>query len=61
MEEKWARTWMREQVDAALANHEEPTTTYNVGGVPLSVTGEHVAFMVVPARPTTDGEPGGDA
>ena len=48
----WARHWLREQLDTA-EQARQTTTTYNVGGVPLSVTGSHVAFMVVPTPPAT--------
>lgn len=58
MQEEWARKWLDEQVDAATAAKSAPTTTYKVGGVPLSVTGSHVAFMVVPKCSHQDDDDG---
>lgn len=49
MRNEWVDKWVREAVGTASNKKPTPTTTtYNVGGVPLSVTGAHVAFMVVP-------------
>ncbi len=47
MENQWARERVRKLFTGA-PHEPELTTTYKVGGVPLSVTGAHVALMVVP-------------
>lgn len=59
MKDDQARTWLRDKVLGVSTARAQPTTTYNVGGVPLSVTGAHVAFMVVPtSQSDDDGAPG---
>jgi hypothetical protein len=53
MHENWMRNWLREQVSQAQAAATPAVTQYNVAGVPVSVTGAHVAVVFVAAPAST--------
>lgn len=55
MENRWVRTWIREAVSQVPAA--EATLTYDIGGVPVRISGAHQAIVVIPtAAPSAVGE-----
>lgn len=47
MEDRWVRSWIREAVAQLPGEH--AAVTYDVDGVPVTISGAHRAIVVIPA------------